>query len=46
MKKSRKSTIKRLLVLMSEGGRDWEWWELVAIVLLVGAFGLSAVFLL
>ncbi len=44
MKKSRKSTIKRYLVLMSTGGRDWKLWELVALVLLVGAIGLIAVF--
>ncbi len=35
MKKSRKSTIKRYLVLMSTGGRDWKLWELVALILLV-----------
>ncbi len=35
MKKSRKSTIKEYLVLMSTGGRDWKLWELVALVLLV-----------
>ncbi len=46
MKKSRKSTIKSYLVLMSTGGRDWKLWELVALILLVGAIGLIAAFLL
>ncbi len=36
MKKTRKSTIKRYLALMSTGGRDWKLWELVALILLVG----------
>ncbi len=36
MKRSRKSTAKRYLTLMSTGGRDWKLWELVALIVLVG----------
>ncbi len=35
MKKTRKTTIKRYLVLMSTGGRDWKLWELVTLILSV-----------
>ncbi len=35
MKKPHRSTIKRYLVLMSTGGRDWKLWQLVALILLV-----------
>ncbi len=43
-RKNLKSTIKEYLVLMSTGGRDWKLWELVALVLSVGAIGLISAF--